>query len=242
MAGGTPALPGKSLSDCVLDYHLYLTQNDCMKNLISKLLLAGGFLILICTPATPTQAAQQKGLVTLRGRVVDARTGEPIAKVRVIANGTEQSTTTDANGEFTLENLPAGKVDLYITTVSYGLVKKVITLKEGENPAAVIALNEEAATLTESVTVTTAPFETTGANTPSEQRLNKKEIQELSSVLVGDPVRAAQSLPGATANDDFRSEFAIRGFGLIQRKLGNDMDPRLDRGIQPIDLGEACAS
>src|SRR5437899_8783929 len=91
------------------------------------------------------QSSTQKRLITLKGRVVDARTGEPIAKVRVIANGVDQSTTTDDNGAFSFENLPGGPLDLYITTVSYGLVKKTITLKDGENRDFVIALNEDAA-------------------------------------------------------------------------------------------------
>jgi hypothetical protein len=39
----------------------------------------------------------------LRGRVVDARTGKPIAKVRVIISGTDLSTTTGDNGEFTFD-------------------------------------------------------------------------------------------------------------------------------------------
>src|SRR5713101_7114332 len=71
---------------------------------------------------------QQKHLATLHGRVVDARTGEPLAKVKVIASGAD--TTTDENGSFLLENLSTGQIELYITTVSFGLVKKTITLKE----------------------------------------------------------------------------------------------------------------
>ncbi len=173
---------------------------------------------------TQAQSLTQK-LVPLKGRVVDARTGEPIAKVRVIASrtdagsssgqaaGSDQSTTTDDKGEFTLENVPIGPLDLYITTVSYGLVKKTITVKDGENRDVVIALNEDAAALTESVTITADPYETAQSNAASEQTLNKSELQSLSSILLGDPVRAAQALPGATANDDFRSEFAIRGAG-----------------------------
>src|SRR5438876_692981 len=155
----------------------------------------------------------QKHLATLHGRVVDARTGEAIAKVRVIANDTEQSTTTDENGSFLLENLPAGKVELYITTVSFGLVKKTITLKEGDNSDIQIALNEDAAALTEKVTVVGNPFESTEPNAASEHMLNKRELQQLSSMLVEDPIRAAQALPGATTNDDYRSEFAVRGAG-----------------------------
>ena len=156
---------------------------------------------------------QTKPAANLRGRVVDARTGEPIAKVRVIVSGTDLSTTTNDNGEFTFDNLPAGQVDLYITTVTFGLVKKTITVAASNNPVFEIALNESAAALTENVTISAGPFDRIETNAPSEQTLNKRELQELSSVLVGDPLRAAQALPGVAANDDYRSEFAVRGAG-----------------------------
>src|SRR5882672_10826142 len=147
----------------------------------------------------------------LSGRVVDARTGEALAKVKVIVSGTNQETTTDDNGAFTLDNLHAGKIDLYITTVTFGLVKKSVVLKEGDNSDFQIALNEDAAALTETVTVNTAPFESTDSSAISQQSLNKRELQQLSSVLINDPIRAAQALPGVSANDDFRSEFSVRG-------------------------------
>lgn len=188
--------------------------------------------LIICALTVPvfranTFPTSQQKLVTLHGRVVDARTGEPIAKVRVVASGVEsgrlrghssagaidQSTTTDEKGEFTFENLAVGQLSLYITTVNYGLVKKTIVLKEGANNDIRIALNEEAAALTESVTVVAGPYESTQTNAATEQTLNKRELQSLSSVLLGDPVRAAHALPGSTANDDFRSEFAVRGAG-----------------------------
>src|SRR6185436_581817 len=50
-------------------------------------------------------------------------------------------------------------------------------------------------------------------NAASEQMLNKRELQSLSSILINDPVRAAQSLPGVATGDDFRSEFSVRGAG-----------------------------
>jgi hypothetical protein len=162
------------------------------------------------SPTPQNQPAPQKPLVTLRGRVVDAKSGEALGKVRV-TTATEQNAITEDDGTFTLENLPVGQVDLYITTVNYGLVKKTLVLSEGSNAQALIALNEDAAALTETVTITSDPFHADEANAPSQQSLNKRELQSLSSVLIGDPLRAAQTLPGATANDDFRSEFSLRG-------------------------------
>jgi TonB dependent receptor/CarboxypepD_reg-like domain/TonB-dependent Receptor Plug Domain len=168
---------------------------------------------IIAVPSLQAAIPQISTTATLRGRVVDARTGEPIAKVRVIVSGTDLTTTTDDNGEFTFDNLPPGNVDLYITTVTFGLVKKTITLAETNNSVTEIALNESAAALTETVTVAAGPFERAETTAPSEQTLNKRELQELSSVLIGDPLRAAQALPGVAANDDYRSEFAVRGAG-----------------------------
>ncbi|HET8670907.1 MAG TPA: TonB-dependent receptor [Candidatus Saccharimonadales bacterium] len=174
--------------------------------------LLWSILLVLFLTYSPT-ALSQTPTATLHGRVVDAHTGEAIAKVKVIVSNSDQSTTTDENGQFTIENLPIGQVDLYITTVNYGLVKKSVVVKEGTNPETVIALNEDAAALTETVTVSADPYERTEVNAPSEQTLNKRELQALASVLLGDPLRAAQALPGVATGDDFRSEFSVRGAG-----------------------------
>ena len=165
------------------------------------------------TASSQNQTQQPNRSRSLKGRVVDARTGEPIAKVKIIITGSfaQQSTTTDESGAFSFQNVQSGEVELYITTVGYGLVKKKILIKDDENGEVEIALNQEAATLTEQVTVTAGPYEEIETNAASVQTLNKTELQELSKVIIGDPLRAAQALPSVAANDDFRSEFAVRG-------------------------------
>jgi hypothetical protein len=194
-----------------------LAREDCHMRKVHPLnrisiLLAGALALSIFHICSSARAQNRTpGPARLSGRVVDARTGEPIAKVKVIVSGTDQETVTDDNGAFTLENLPAGKIDLYITTVTFGLVKKSVALKEGDNADFQIALNEDAAALTESVTVTTAPFESTDSSGVLQQLLNKRELQQLSSVLINDPIRAAQALPGVSTNDDYRSELSVRG-------------------------------
>jgi hypothetical protein len=147
----------------------------------------------------------------LRGRVVDANTGEAMANVRVVAKLTDKTTITDTNGAFPLE-LPPGPQELYITTVTYGLVKKEINVGTAASVVE-IALNEDAAALTEHVTVLPDPFESTRTTSTFEQTLNKRELQATSSILLSDPIRAAQTLPGVGTNDDFRSEFSVRGAG-----------------------------
>ena len=161
----------------------------------------------------PSGRVKQDPSVTLHGRVVDARSGEPIRKVKIVVVASQQSTTTDENGRFILEGIHPGDLDLYITTVSYGLVKKTIPVKEGEMTEVEIALNQEGAALSENVTVSAGPYDEVETNAPSAKSLNKTELQTISMVLVGDPLRASQSLPGVTANNDLRSEFAVRGAG-----------------------------
>ena len=174
-------------------------------------LLTGPRLAESCFNSSSVLLAQERS-VTLRGRVLDANTGEPMANVRVVAQAADKSTITDANGAFTLE-LPTGPQELYITTVTYGLVKKTINVTAGANGDVEIALNEDAAALTERVTIASDPFESTRTTATFEQTLNKRELQAASSILLNDPLRAAQTLPGVGSNDDFQSEFSVRGAG-----------------------------
>jgi len=170
-------------------------------------------LLLISSFAISTAAQQTSSQhkASLHGSVVDARSGEALAKVKVVVSGTDLTATTDEKGEFTIEKIPPGTVDLYFTTVNYGLVKKSVVIKDGVANEATLILNEDAAALTESVSIGIGPYEDTETNVASEQTLNKRELQSLSSILIGDPVRAAQALPGVSTGDDFRSEFSVRG-------------------------------
>jgi outer membrane receptor for ferrienterochelin and colicin len=61
------------------------------------------------------------------------------------------------------------------------------------------------------VTIASDPFESPRTTSTFEQTLNKRELQATSSILLSDPLRAAQTLPGVGGNDDFRSEFSVRG-------------------------------
>ncbi len=195
------------------------------------LVLSPGSMAIVCAQQP------QNRLLTLRGRVVDAHSGEPVAKVKIVVSGSPQNATTDEAGAFTLTDVPPGELNLYITTVGYGLVKKTITVKEADAAEVVIALNQEAATLTEQVTVTAEPYAVTETNAASEQTLNKTELQDLSKVIISDPIRAVQSLPGVTANDDLRAEFAVRGADY--RRVGIFLDGVLTENFLHLASGNA---
>ena len=181
------------------------------KPMVVLLLLLTGPLFAQSFNSSFAAIAQERSVV-LRGRVVDANSGEAMANVRVVSKLTDKTTITDDNGAFTLE-LPPGPQELYITTVTYGLVKKQINVSTGTDSPVEIALNQDAAALTEQVTIAPDPFESTRTTSTFEQTLNKRELQATSSILLNDPIRAAQTLPGVGSNDDFHSEFSVRGAG-----------------------------
>ena len=166
-------------------------------------LIAG--VILTACPAL----AQPLAPSSIKGVVVDARTGSPLPQVRVaVENG--PSTETAQNGTFVLGPLPAGEVRLSVSTVGYGLVQRVLHLP----PAAVIdlkiPLSEGTAAYTESVTVTADRYQRPDL-VPAQQILGNAELQSLRGVLTDDALRAVQVLPGVATGDDFRSEFSVRG-------------------------------
>src|SRR6185295_18909874 len=77
----------------------------------------------------------------VRGRIVDAQTGEPLTKATVVIAG--HDTTTDAAGAFAIGGLSSGPVDVYVTAVGYGVVVKPIRLQPGDNDLGDIALHQE---------------------------------------------------------------------------------------------------
>src|SRR5688572_22488484 len=59
----------------------------------------------------------------IKGRVVDAAAGNPVTGALVVVDGTRFTATTDANGTFTIINIPEGA---YLVHVEMGLVRSTL--------------------------------------------------------------------------------------------------------------------
>ena len=162
--------------------------------------------LLLC--AVPLTADDPPAAV--QGRVLDAQTGEPIAKAAVALRDRKRETVTDAAGRFRLDDLPAGSVEIEVTTVGYGLARRTVPVG---GPDVEMRLTQEALRRSEEVAVTTAPFEPPDLAAPAAQVLTGTELKNLANVLVDDPLRSVQSLPGVASSDDFEATFAVRGTG-----------------------------
>jgi hypothetical protein len=169
-------------------------------------------LALILLPCAPLGAADEATLVALRGRVVDAQTGEPIAKALVSIQDRKIQAVTDAGGRFVFSDVAPGEAELSVTTVGYGVEKR--TVRAGPETGEIeVRLSQEALRRSEGISVTTSPFEALDPAAPAAHLLGGSELENLASVLVDDPLRSVQSLPGIVASDDFGATFAARGLG-----------------------------
>lgn len=137
---------------------------------------------LLCLSAPV--AAQETG--TVRGRVTDAATGQPVAEARVTVTGTSLAATPGLNGEYLLPAVPAGRREIVVRRVGFAVGRQEVEVRPGETVMADFALRAAAVSL-DAVVVT-------GVGAPAEKRVLGNTVD----VVAGDAVSDA---PGATAID-----------------------------------------
>jgi hypothetical protein len=173
---------------------------------ITKLIVV---LLVLAGSASAQEPIAPADRATIKGIVVDARTGVPLPRVVVAVEG-GLSVETRQDGGFVLPDIPPGDVHLSVSAVGYGLAQRTLHLSRGETTDLTIPLSEGAAAYTETVTVSADRFERPEP-VPSQQTLASAELQNLRGVLTDDALRAVQVLPGVATGDDFKSEFSVRG-------------------------------
>src|SRR5581483_8964443 len=145
------------------------------------------------------------------GVVRDAKTGEPLSKVLVALADPPRKLITGAHGEFDFGSLPPGDYSLKLATVGYRMLQFRFHLDDGESKELQVVLSPDSAQPTDRVEVRADPFDLEGRREPTAFTIDGSETKNLAGVLADDPLRAVQSLPGVTSNDDFDSRFSIHG-------------------------------
>jgi len=171
--------------------------------------LIRGLLVALLAIPLPTLAA---GTGTIRGVVVDARDGAPLARVSVRVQDTGAATTTAADGRFEISDLPGGPHDVVVSAINFSLVRRTVAVPEDAVVDVTVALVAGTGGYSETVNVEAAgkPAEDAAEGV---QRLSSTNLEQLGSVVAADPMRAIQALPGVVATDDYRSEFSVHGLG-----------------------------
>ena len=180
----------------------------------------GGTLLVARAPRRVAGASARPQVGVLRGRVVDADTGAPLAGVLVVAENSQQRTSTGVDGIFELADVAEGRHHLFVSLIGYVLARPEVAVAPGRTAEVVVPLVPGTGAYTEALTVR-AP-EAARQAAPVEFRLGSAELQEVRGVLTDDPFRALQAVPGVATGDDFRAEFSVRGSEF--RQIGFTVD------------------
>ena len=97
----------------------------CMKSLFTKALL---LMLSLCLMSFMTVAQG-----TIKGKIVDSQTKEPLVGATVMLEGTSEGVAADLDGSFTLKTGQTGKQTLTFRCVGYKELKKEVTLGKEPN-------------------------------------------------------------------------------------------------------------
>ena len=174
--------------------------------------------LLSCSGYAQRQAekspSESQHTVAVRGKVSDSKTGEGIAKALVSIRQQSLETVTDASGAFSFPQVAPGDVELYVSTVGYGLLKTRLQIAGDRDVEAEIYLGQQASKPRETITVKADPLDSVQPGVlSSSNTLDNTELKNLATVIVDDPIRSVQTLPGVSTSDDYHAQFSLRGWG-----------------------------
>ena len=150
----------------------------------------------------------------LAGKVTSAQGGEPLGKVQVSVVGTTFTAITAKDGTFQIANAPAGKQLLQVSAVGYRSISVAFDSPEtGQSKDFAITLLPDNFQRSEKVEVHADIFQSPEWPSVGDMTLTSSELQQTSTVLINDPFRSLQTLPGVSAsgNNDLYAQFSVMG-------------------------------
>jgi outer membrane receptor for ferrienterochelin and colicin len=167
-------------------------------------------LVVAMTMLFAGEALSQQG--SIRGRVYNEMTNEPLPFTNIIIYGTNTGSTSDLDGYFLFTGLTPGFVRLQVSAVGFeGRVTEEFMVTNARTANIDIGMREIRVELA-SVEVTASPFERSEESPVSLRRIGIQEI-ERSPGSNRDISRVIQSLPGVGFTPSFRNDVIIRGGG-----------------------------
>src|SRR5437773_8690516 len=143
-------------------------------------------------------ARAQQG--SIAGQVTAQATGHPLAGARITIQGTALVTSSNAEGRYTLRNVPAGAITVRATFIGYAAAARGLTVAPGEAATADLALKLTPYTL--DAVVSTVSGDQTRKETPNaistvraDSLVQTRPITNMNDLL-GARVPGVEVLPG----------------------------------------------
>lgn len=168
-----------------------------------------GFFFII-TLLLPMYALSQNG--TIKGRIINAKTNQPIEFASILIEGTTQGTTSKEEGAFTFTSIKPGFVRLIVSFIGFETtVSPEIQVQGNQTTFVDIALPESSVQLQE---ISIRPnYNIKRIESPiSVISVGVQEIEKGAGVN-RDISKVVQTLPGVGATDPNRNDLIVRGGG-----------------------------
>lgn len=159
----------------------------------------------------PLLRAQSFG--TVSGVVLDAQGGQALSNVDVQLMGKGDRSTSGADGRFLITPVVPGAYVLQASTVGYRTVTTELHVEDGQTQDLQLILTPDTLRRTDTVAVQADWNQDSGNEAGGQFVIRGNDLKNLATVLADDPMRAIQSAPGVTSNDDFESRFSLQGAG-----------------------------
>jgi len=182
-----------------------------MKNAYRQVCLLGLLLLFL-----PVAVAAQQLTQTIRGKIIDKESQEPLigATVAILTTNPAMGTSTDVNGTFRLDKVPVGRHTLRISYMGYEeQVLPELLLGSGKELVLTIGLSESFKKLQEVVISAEKQSKGNPLNEMaliSSRAISVEETKRYAASL-NDPARAALNYAGVGASDDMSNEIVVRG-------------------------------
>jgi len=167
------------------------------------------FLVIFLSLGLFSLNAQNNGRLT--GRVIDNQNLLPLEGATVIINETTIGVITDAEGYFTINDVPPQTYNIEASFLGYDSQTKFNVIVKSVGTADLLFKLDELSERLDEVVVGKSPFRTSKETPLSTQSLSAVEIETYPGGN-NDIAKVAQSLPGISPSiGGFRNDFIIRG-------------------------------
>jgi len=170
--------------------------------------------VLVCAVLSP-RAASAQATGTIRGHVVETGSGRPLGDVQITVNGTQLGAVTNANGDYTLANVPSGAATLSARRLGYTRRTASTTVASGTESRVDFTLDVTATQLDAIVTTGTAGAVEKRTVGNAITQINAEDVTAKTNVRSVTEILQARS-PGVTINagsgtPGTASDITIRG-------------------------------
>jgi len=111
------------------------------------------FLGLVASLLAAPQARAQDATGTVRGRVVDAASQQPLASANVVVVGTTKGAVTQTDGSYIVVNVPTGQQTVRVSRIGFTPATQVVTVTAGGTTTADFSIQAQAVVLGDVVSI-----------------------------------------------------------------------------------------